>query len=163
MGAASVKAKVKGDDKRSVVSRWGKVNTEAGWTAIPTVLFARQQALGLDSIDLNIILHLLGAWWEADRFPYLGVERLADAVGVSSRTVQRRMRELIQAGFIKREAQFKGGRQITNVWDLSGLVAACEPFSQESIDDRRSRRQEAAAKATRKRPRGLTVIPGGKT
>lgn len=155
--------KPKASDKRSVAARWGKVNAEAGWTAIPSVLFERQQALRLDSVDLNIVLHLLGPWWEADRYPFLGMETMAAAIGVTRRTIQRHMRELERWGYIKREPQFKDGRQRSNVWDLSGLVKACEPFSREAIEEAEQRRKERAARATRKKPKALTVIPGGKS
>lgn len=149
-------------DRRAVAARWGKVNADAGWTAIPTVLFQRQKALGLDPMDLNIVMHLIGPWWEADRFPFIGVDRIAAAMDVSKRTVQRRLTRLEKHGLIKRRPQFKGGRQLTNEYDLSGLVKACKPFSREVLEDREQRRKEAAAKSTRKGPRKLQVITGGK-
>lgn len=154
--------KAKAADKRSVAARWGKVNTAAGWTAVPSVLFERQQALRLDSRDLNIILHLLGPWWDADRYPFLGVDHMAAAVGCDRRTIQRRLKELEQWGYLKRVPQFKEGRQLSNRYDLSGLVAACEPFSKEAIQSAEQKRKERAAKATRKKPVALSVIPGGK-
>lgn len=147
------KAKAKDEGKESIDDRWGKTNTAAGWTALPNVLFQRQRALGLDSVDLNIILHLAGNWWDADRFPFPSVEGLAAAVGVSARTIQRHMKELETWGYIKRKARTKKGRRTTNVYDLSGLVKACEPFSQEVLDDREQRAREKAARATRKRPK----------
>jgi hypothetical protein len=30
----------------------------AGWTAMPSVIIEKQEALGLDALDMNIILHL---------------------------------------------------------------------------------------------------------
>lgn len=35
---------------------------KAGWTALPNVIFERQRALGLDAIDVNIILHIASYW-----------------------------------------------------------------------------------------------------
>lgn len=156
--------KTKEASKRSVEARWGKVNTAAGWTALPSVLFMRQQALRLDALDLNIVLHLAGAWWDADRHPYPTVETLAMAIGVTERTIQRRIAELEQWGYIKRVERFtKAGSQTSNAYDLSGLVKACEPFAKEHSEEREQRKKEAVARSTRKKPKALLVIPGGKT
>lgn len=149
-------------DKRSVAARWGRVNAAAGWTALPSVLFQRQQALGLDPMDINIILHLLGPWWDADQYPFLGVSHMAKAIGVDRRTIQRRIEAMEKGGYIKRMPQYKDKRQQSNRYNLSGLVKACERFSQEAIDDAEQRKKERAARATRKGPKSLTVIPGGK-
>lgn len=152
--------KSKTTETRSVAARWGKTNYEAGWTAVPTVLFQRQKALGLDATDINIILHLVGPWWDAERFPFIGVDRIAAAMDITKRTVQRRITQMEKAGFVKRVPQFRGGRQLTNVYDLRGLVRACKPFSQEVLEDREQRRTEAAARSTRKGPRKLTLVGG---
>ena len=143
---------------RAIASRWGKTNTEAGWTALPSVLFQRQQALRLDSLDLNIILHLAGHWWDADKFPYPTVQTLASAIGKTPRTIQRRIKELETWGYVKRKARSKGGRSIANQYDLSGLVKACEPFAQEQIEVREQRKKESLARSTRKKPMALTLV-----
>jgi DNA-binding transcriptional regulator YhcF (GntR family) len=161
---AKPKSKESAATKRSVEARWGKVNTEAGWTALPSVIFTRQQALRLEPLDLNIILHLAGAWWDADRMPYPSVETLATAIGVTPRTIQRRIKELESWGYIKRKKRTtSAGRQQSNHYDLTGLVKACQPFSHEHIADRDQRKREAVARSTRKKPKALTVIAGGKT
>ena len=38
--------------------KWSKTLMDAGWTAFPSVIIERQKALGLDAMDLNILLHL---------------------------------------------------------------------------------------------------------
>jgi hypothetical protein len=43
---------------------------DAGWTVIPNVLIERQRALGLDSLDLNILLVLASMWWDAENPPW---------------------------------------------------------------------------------------------
>ena len=37
----------------------------------------KQQALGLDAVDMNIILHLTNYWWTADKLPFPSVETIA--------------------------------------------------------------------------------------
>lgn len=143
---------------RAIAARWGKTNTDAGWTALPSVLFQRQQALRLDALDLNIILHLAGRWWDADKSPHPTVQTLAVAIGKTERTIQRRIKELESWGYIKRVARSRGGRSIANEYDLSGLVKACEPFAAEQIQEREQRKREALARSTRKKPVSLSLV-----
>jgi hypothetical protein len=146
---------------RAIEARWGKTNVAAGWTALPSVLFQRRQALRLDSLDLNIILHLAGHWWDADRYPYPSVETLSKAVGVTERTIQRRIKELEKWDYVKRIwRSTPEGRNMANAYDLSGLVIACEPFAKEHIEGREQRKREALARSTRKKPKALSLVGG---
>lgn len=45
--------------------KWGPDLMKAGWTVLPNMIFMRQRALGLDSMDINILLILLSHWWTA--------------------------------------------------------------------------------------------------
>jgi hypothetical protein len=38
--------------------KWTPTLMNAGWTVIPSILLEKQAALGLDAIDVNILLHL---------------------------------------------------------------------------------------------------------
>ncbi len=38
--------------------KWSKPLMDAGWNAIPSIIIEKQEALGLDAIDMNIIVHL---------------------------------------------------------------------------------------------------------
>ncbi|MEJ8852863.1 hypothetical protein [Variovorax rhizosphaerae] len=49
---------------RKIEQKWGTALAASGWTGIPNVLFQRQRALGLTSLDVNIILQLAAYWWE---------------------------------------------------------------------------------------------------
>jgi hypothetical protein len=49
--------------------KWSKTLMDAKWTVIPNVILDRQQALGLEPVDVCILLHLAKHWWEADRLP----------------------------------------------------------------------------------------------
>ena len=127
---------------------------------MPTALVQRQKALGLDAIDLNIILHLAGYWWEVENLPHPSVETIALAIDVKPRTIQRHVKALEGCGYVKRVWRSTAeGRNITNGYDLSGLVKACEPFSQEHLEAVQQRKVEAAARSTRKRPKLALVKP----
>jgi hypothetical protein len=39
---------------------------KAGWSAIPNIIIEKQRALGLDALDVNILLHLIQYWWTED-------------------------------------------------------------------------------------------------
>ncbi len=140
--------------------KWGKNLTAAGWTAIPNVIFERQAALGLDTMDVCIILHLAGYWWKADTDPYPSKATLAQAIGCHPRTVQRRIAALEVAGFIKRTVKKArhGGHQ-SNYYSLEGLIKAAAPYAQEHVEDRRQRQAEKQARSKRKKP-ALSLVKG---
>lgn len=141
-----------------VEKKWSKPLTDAGWTAIPSVIFERQRALGLDPMDINIILHLAGYWWKAGNAPHPSKATIAAAIGVDPRTVQRRIAKLEGAGFISRipRRSTKGGTT-TNQYSFAGLIAAATPFALERIEEKKKRMKEATERAKRKKPQ-LTVV-----
>lgn len=40
-------------------AKWGKTLMDAGWCAVPNTIIERQQAIGLDATDMNILLSLV--------------------------------------------------------------------------------------------------------
>jgi DNA-binding Lrp family transcriptional regulator len=131
----------------------------AGFTVIPSVLIDRQKALGLDAIDLNILMHMATKWWYADNAPYPSKRTLADAIGVHPSTIQRHIRAMEKANLIRRESRSAHDRgQLSNRYDLSPLITAAIPLAEEEIE-RRAKAQEAeAAQRQRRRPRGLRAV-----
>lgn len=119
----------------------------AGWNVIPNILIEKQEALGLDAIDMNIIIHLTQYWWQADNLPHPSVGTIAKAIGVQPRTIQKRIKALEDLKLIRREERrhTKHG-SVTNLYDLSGLIAAATPYAEEKV-----REIEAATEAKRKR------------
>lgn len=139
--------------EREVEKKWTKPLTDAGWTAIPNVIFERQHALGLEPLDIVIILHLAGFWWTAGNNPYPTKATLASAIGVSPRTIQRRIAALEVAGFIKRVLRraTHGGSK-ANEYSLAGLIAHATPFALEHVAERQARKEARAKRALRKKP-----------
>ena len=142
--------------------KWGKKLMDAGWTAFPSIIVEKQNALGLDALDVNIILYLSTYWWESENKPHPSKKTIAEAIGVTPRTVQRRIADLEKAGFIRREYRpdkDKGNK--SNKYHFDGLIEAVEQFAQEKLESIEERRAAESARRARRRPT-LKSIEGGK-
>lgn len=139
--------------------KWGVDLMKAGWTLLPNTLFMRQRALGLDSVDINILLVLLSHWWQADNLPYPAKKTIADAIGCDESTVRRRIQAMEKAGFVKRIMQrVERSRNKPNLYDFSGLIAAATPYAQEEVQARETNREERAQRIVRKGKPRLKVV-----
>jgi DNA-binding transcriptional regulator YhcF (GntR family) len=134
---------------------------KAGWTVLPNVLFERQKALGLDAIDVNIILHIASYWWTQEGKPHPSKKTIATAMGIEPRTVQRRIAALEAAKLIRREER-RGSSNITqtNVYHLDGLIEAAKPYALEKIQEREAKAALKAARAARKGKPTLALVKG---
>ena len=144
---------------RTNEKKWGKPLMEAGWTLLPNAVLVRQAALGLTSTDMNILLHLMAYWWKEAELPHPSKVTLAKSIGVTARTVQRRIASLERSGFIKRVPR-KGphrGTQ-TNLYDFSGLIKAATPYAKEMLEERAEKAKEQAKRAARKGRPNLRLI-----
>lgn len=134
--------------------KWTPALMDAGWTAIPSVLLERQQALGLDSIDLNIIMHLARHWWYLDNLPRPGKKTIAECMCVHESTVRRRIARMEVDGLITRKARYdkRYGGQQTNEYSFEGLIRAATPYAKEAVQKRLQRQKEDVDTISRKRP-----------
>jgi hypothetical protein len=156
IGAAQAAQQLKVNEKK-----WTPTLMKAGWTVLPNVLFERQQALGLDAIDINIILHIASYWWTQEGKPQPSKKTIATAMGIEPRTVQRRIARLEAAKLIRRqERRSVGNVSQTNLYHLDGLIAAATPYALEKIQLRDAKAAEKAARAARKGKPKLTVVKG---
>ena len=136
----------------------------AGWVALPAVILEKQDALGLEPMDLNIILQIAKHWWDATNLPHPSKATIARALQCDPRTVQRRIAALEAAGFIRRIERRgpRGSRgSQTSQYDLSGLVKAATPYAIEALKQREEVRQKQLARLRRKKV--LLVEEGGNT
>lgn len=140
--------------------KWTATLMAAGWTVIPTVILERQQALGLDAVDINIILHLARHWWYSDQPPYPTKKTIAECMGIDESTVRRRIAAMEKEGIIRRKPRFdpKYGQR-ANEYHFDGLIEGAKPFAEEKIRERKQRQKEDAEKRTRKRPK-LSLVNG---
>ncbi|MEX6212065.1 helix-turn-helix domain-containing protein [Providencia huaxiensis] len=82
--------------KELLVDKWSDNSLIMGWTAIPNALFFMQRPLELSPINFNVLLNLFSHWWETGAWPYPSQKGLASRMGVSVRTVQRSLDELVE-------------------------------------------------------------------
>lgn len=157
---AETKSKTSGDSQLRVnEKKWSRALMKAGWTVFPNVLFERQQALGLDPLDINILLHIASYWWSESGKPHPSKVTIAKAIGVDPRTVQRRIAALEAAKLIRREERriSKSGSK-TNVYHLDGLIEAAKPYALEKIRERDAKAAERQARASRKSRPQLKLV-----
>lgn len=134
--------------------KWTKALWSAGWSGIPNIIIERQEALGLDPIDMNIILHLTQYWWRVDNPPSPSVGTIAKALGLSVRAIQKHIKRLEDADLIQRVERRDGpyGSQ-TNLYKLDGLIAAATPFAEEKLEEIKHKRQLRDERLARKKPK----------
>lgn len=140
--------------------KWTQPLMKAGWTILPNVIFERQQALGLEPMDINILLHLASYWWKSGDLPHPGKKRIADAIGCDPRTVQRRIARMEAGGLIKRiERRIPGKGSKTNLYEFTGLITEATPFAQEKIKERQAREAARDGRARKKGKPNLQLVP----
>ena len=133
--------------------KWSRDLMAVGWTVIPNVIFERQQALGLEPIDVNILLHLASYWWTPEGKPHPSKKTIAAAIGVDPRTVQRRIARLEAGNLIRREERREKGAgkgSKSNIYHLDGLIKAAQPYAIEKAEELAERNALRRARASRK-------------
>lgn len=134
--------------------KWTKPLMDAGWSTVPNIIIEKQEALGLDALDMNIILHLVQYWWIPDNLPHPSVATIAKAIGVTPRTVQKRIKALEELGLMKREERrYTQKGSVTNLYSFDGLIAAATPFAEEKLAAAEKTRAAEYARITRKKPK----------
>jgi len=110
--------------RNPIRERWGRALDE-GFVIVPVALLRHQHALGIDAGELVVLVNLLANWWSDGRSPYPSTHRLAQRMGVSSRTVQRHLERLEDRGLIHRQRN-QPADSATDIrltrYDLTGLV-----------------------------------------
>jgi hypothetical protein len=139
--------------------KWSPTLMDAGWTVIPSIILEKQDALGLDPTDLNILAQLAQYWWYSENPPHPSKAVIAKRLGVDSSTVRRRIARMEAAGFIARKARFdKKGGQKSNAYHFDGLIKEATPYAEELIALRQKQRGEDVDRRTRKKPRPTLVV-----
>jgi predicted transcriptional regulator len=146
-----VKQKTPSQELRVNDKKWTKELMAGGWTVIPNIIVERQRVLGLDAIDINILMHLACYWWTLDNKPHPAKSTIAKAMNVHPRTVQRRIAEMEKSGFIRREQRRVPGKgSNTNLYHFDGLINAAVPYAIEKVHEIAVRNAERKARAGRK-------------
>ena len=130
--------------------KWG-VAALGGFQPVPHVLLMKQCELGLDSLDMVVLLNLTSYWWYRGQPPYLRTNLIAGRVGVSSRTVQRVIRKLQHNGYVRRE-KWTDAKGVTRpaiffegLIDKLAELTRADPILQERMNNAllRSRNEQA--------------------
>jgi hypothetical protein len=104
--------------------KWTKAVMDAGYTIVPWVLLTKQDELGLDPLDMNILLQLAAQWFKAGGLCTPAKGTLATRLDVHPRTVQRRIAKLEKRRLLKRVTRMGADGQLSNDHDLKPLAAA---------------------------------------
>jgi hypothetical protein len=114
--------------------KWGKEAIACGFTLFPSLLLSKQHALGLECIDVVLILQIAKHWWLAEKLPYPSQGQLAATMNVDVSTVKRHLVALRDAGFITwTERHNQNGGQASNTYDLSGLIKELQKYAAEEL------------------------------
>jgi DNA replication protein DnaD len=123
-------------------SKWGEKSLIMGWTAIPTLLLFLQAELSISPLGFNILINLISHWWESEEHPFPSQESLANRMGVSKRSVQREISNLVEKGLLEKKqnkpshSKYKG----RNTYNLSGLVKMLNDLALERVNNNQKNR-----------------------
>lgn len=128
---------------RSNERKWTKTLMAVGWTALPSIILDKQPALGIDALDLNILLQLAKYWWNRDDLPYPSKDTLAESIGVNPSTIRKRIMRMEKEGLISRIRRHdqKGGQQ-SNFYSFEGLIEKMKPHAEEVLALRAQQEKE---------------------
>lgn len=129
----AAKTQTDSSDLRTNEKKWTKPLMDAGWTALPSVIIENQRQLGLNPLDINIVVYLASKWWTAEGKPYPSKSTMAKAMDVHPRTIQKHIAALEGAGYIRREERRTETGSRTNIYHLDGLIKAAKPFADEKL------------------------------
>lgn len=138
--------------KRKAEKRWGKDAMGGGFTIVPNVLVEKVHALGLEPLDVCIILFLAKFWWEADAPPFPSKQTIATGLGKSARQIQRRLTLLEDLKMITRDR--RRGTHGTNTFLFDGLVAKLAPHGREAREEREAQKERRARKRAKLKGEG---------
>lgn len=80
--------------------KWGKKAIAAGFSITPNVLLTKQHAIGIDCIDVVLILQIAKFWWRADKKPFPSQVQLARTMNTDLSTIKRHLKRLREDGLI---------------------------------------------------------------
>lgn len=133
--------------KGEAESKWGIHSIAAGFTQIPTVLILRHKQIGLDAVDLALVLALASFWWKRDGKPFPSKKLLAQTIGRDLSVVRKRIQDLEKGKLIKRIYRKRpGGGNNTNQYDLSPLAREVDKLAKEELASREAASLAAAGK-----------------
>lgn len=125
--------------------KWGD-SLRQGFVVVPWVMLSRQRELGLASLELVVLMHLIASWWEANNAPYPSSQTIAKRMAVSTRTVQRHLKSLETKGFLVKQPSTlaNNGTSMVTRYNLTPLA---QKLSCLVIKQVKNAREAASAKS----------------
>ena len=121
--------------------KWGVEVIGLGFCILPSLLFRAQERLGLSATQLAVIVHIADFWWSEDKVPWSTKALLGQRLGLGTKQIQRIVRQLEEAGYLKRIKRVNQRGQRANGFDLSGLVAKLKKLAPEFEEVAEARRK----------------------
>jgi DNA replication protein DnaD len=120
--------------RQPLKEKWGDALRQ-GFVVIPWVMLRRQKELGLESLELVVLLHLIASWWDTASAPYPSSKAVAKRMDVSVRTVQRCLKALQAKGFLLKQqpSLANDGTSIVTRYDLTPLAARLTDIVKDQI------------------------------
>lgn len=136
-------------ERRRAEDKWTGPVIRLGYTQLPSLLLKGQAKLKLTPVQLNVLLHILEPWWDADRLPWIAKDTIAQRMRKTPRSIQRVITQLEKDGHIKRIERFYGKKhQTANAYSPAGLVkklVALEPEFRKAKEQNRLRKKKVEA------------------
>lgn len=129
---------------------WGTNVMRVGFMQVPSLLLKRQKELGLNAMDMNIILQIASYWWEKDNLPRPSKTTLADALSVDSSTIRKRIAALEKRGYLKRLIRSgHANARLANQYDLNGLIQKLQPYADAELSEREAKKTSKGRRSLR--------------
>ena len=129
------RVQVQMDPETNAERKWGEEVIKSGYQMIPDVLVRCQKFLGLEAMDVLILLNITMHWWNYDNLPHPRPSAIANRMSVSTRTVERRIARMQKSGLIVRmPSEDKDGKTVRR-YDLSRLVRKLKKFATRYNED----------------------------
>jgi hypothetical protein len=138
-------------ERSALIEKWGSA-LKAGFQIIPSVLIRAQSKLHLDAVDCMILLNLNLHWWQKNDLPYPPPALIANRMGVSRRTIERRLFRLQKAGWVQRlPADGKDGQPKIRKYDLSGMVQRLQEAAIIGVNQREYHKRTASKRTSQRK------------
>jgi len=124
------------DAKTNTRKKWGDRCIDSGYQIFPDVLLKCQRYLGLEAIDIVILLNITMQWWQHDQLPYPRPSFIAKRMEISTRTVERRIARMQKQGLLLRKPSEEERGKTVRKFDLSGLIAELTKYAEGSLAER---------------------------
>ncbi len=102
----------------SLTKKWGDKIISLGWAAVPNALIRKMSILGINPTEFVIICYLIVFWWEKESLPFPAISKMADEIGVSTKTIERSMASLKNKGLI----QIIKNKGHSNIYNMAPLI-----------------------------------------